>query len=529
MKQVKKLPIGIQDFETLIGNDCIYIDKTEYIHKLLTAGGNTFFLSRPRRFGKSLLLSTIKAMMEGRRELFEGLFIYDKIDWEPYPVILLDMGGLATGSAEEFKDSLKREVRRRAVGYDITWNEADIPANNLLLEFITTLREKTGKQVVLLVDEYDKPILDAMNDLPRADQIRDILRNFYTVIKSISGDLRLTVLTGVSKISQVSIFSGLNNLNDISLDEKYAGICGYTQQELESAFEPYINELSRKYKISHKEALDKIRYWYDGYSWDGQTFVYNPFSVLLSFDKKMFHSWWFATGTPTFLLKLIRKRADFSAVLEDQILQYPGFTDKQALEKLDLIPLLFQTGYLTIKGIDERERYQLEIPNTEVKKGLTESLFASMADMENSRVPLFADLLYDHFREGNVEAAVDDLRTLFSGVTYDTHIPAEKHYHAMFQMAMILVGINHQAEVHTDKGRVDSVLRFPDKTYVIEIKYAPKEDELEQALTTAMDQIKEKGYHEQYRLPGKQLCLLALAFTKGEIAYKCASGDEVRT
>jgi hypothetical protein len=517
---MKKLPIGIQDFETLIGNDCVYIDKTAYIHKLLTAGGNTFFLSRPRRFGKSLLLSTIKAIMEGRRELFEGTCIYDKIDWEPHPVILLDMGSLATGSAEEFKDSLKREVRRQAAGYDIAWQETDIPPNNLLLELVTCLRKKTDKQVVLLVDEYDKPILDAMDDLPRADQIRDILRNFYTVIKSISGDLQLAVLTGVSKISQVSIFSGLNNLNDISLDEKHAGICGYTQQELEATFEHYIDELAQKYKSSHKEILERMRYWYDGYSWDGRTFLYNPFSVLLLFDKRMFHSWWFATGTPTFLLKLIRKRADFSPVLDDQIIQYPGFTDKQALEKLDLVPLLFQTGYLTIKGIDERERYLLEVPNMEVKKGLTESLLAWMADIESSRVPLLADQLYDHFSEGDVEAAVDDLRTLFAGVTYDTHIPAEKHYHALFQMAMKLVGIDHQAEVHTDKGRADSILRFPDRTYVIELKYAQNESELEQALTTAMSQIKDKGYHEQYRLPGKQLHLLALAFTKGEIAFK---------
>ncbi|MGV8138267.1 MAG: AAA family ATPase [Mangrovibacterium sp.] len=516
---MKKLPIGIQDFETLIGNDCVYIDKTTYIHKLLTAGGNTFFLSRPRRFGKSLLLSTIKAIMEGRRELFEGTYIYDKINWDPYPVISLDMGKLDSSSPETVKKSLLSELQLQAEEFHVHFPDKTLPTS-ALSRMVYTLRKQTGKQVVLLVDEYDKPILDAMDDLPRADQIRDILRNFYTVIKSISGDLQLAVLTGVSKISQVSIFSGLNNLNDISLDEKYAGICGYTQQELEQAFVHYIDELAQKYKSSHREVLERMRYWYDGYSWDGRTFLYNPFSVLLSFDKRMFHSWWFATGTPTFLLRLIRKRVDFSVVLDDQIIQYPGFTDKQVLEKLDLVPLLFQTGYLTIKGIDDRERYLLEIPNTEVKKGLTESLLAYMADIENSRVPLLADQLYDHFREGDVEAAIDDLRMLFSGITYDTHIPTEKYYHAIFQMIMRLVGIDHQAEVHTDKERADSILRFPDKTYVIELKYAQNENELEQALTTAMSQIKDKGYHEQYRLPGKQLHLLALAFTKGEIAFK---------
>ncbi|MDD4192550.1 MAG: AAA family ATPase [Mangrovibacterium sp.] len=517
---MKKLPIGIQDFEDLIVNNYVYIDKTPYLHRLLESGGKYIFLSRPRRFGKSLLLSTIKAMMKGRKELFKDLHIYDKISWESHSVILLDMGSRANASVEEFKNSLVAEIRRIAEGNGVSLPNFILHPNDLLTSLVSELAEKTGKQVVLLIDEYDKAILDAMDDPQRARQIREFLRNFYTVIKSISPYLRFTFLTGVSKISQVSIFSGLNNLNDITMDAKYAGICGYTQSELESCFHEHIDQLAEYGQTTGEQTLKKIRDWYNGYSWDGKTFVYNPFSVLLLFDKNLFAPHWFATGTPTFLLKLMRERNDLSPVLEDEMIQYLGFTDQQSLEKLDLVPLLFQTGYLTVKRIEEDEIYHLVIPNLEVRVALTQSLLAYSTGESGSQVRLLARHIYDQLAQGNVGTAVDHLRTLFSGITYSAHVPYEAHYHALFQLAMKLIGIHHQAEVLTDKGRIDSVVKFPHRTYVVELKYAKDENGLDQALHVALQQIREKGYHEPYREPGKTLHLLALAFTKGKIKYK---------
>jgi hypothetical protein len=517
---MKKLPIGIQDFEKLIRNDCVYADKTAYIHHLLKSGGETFFLSRPRRFGKSLLLSTIKALMEGRKELFEGLYIYDKINWEAHSVVLLDMGSRANTSVEEFKNSLVVEIHRLANEKGVSLPEFILHPNDLLTNLVSSLRQQTGKQVVLLIDEYDKPILDAIEDSQRAGQIREFLRNFYTVIKSISPYLRLTVLTGVSKISQLSIFSGLNNLYDITMDREYAGICGYTQAELESCFDGYIDQLAEQGQTTGEEILEKIRKWYDGYSWGGKTFVYNPFSALIMFQRGQFAAHWFATGTPTFLLKLMQERNDLSPVLEEEMIQYVGFTDQQSLEKLALVPLLFQTGYLTVKSIDNDEVYHLVIPNLEVRAALTQSLLAYATGESGSEVRLFARHIYDHFAQGNVEGAIERLRTLFAGITYTAHVPYEAHYHALFQLTMKLIGIHHQAEVLTDKGRIDSVLKFPDRTYVIELKYARDEQGLNQALDDALRQINEKGYYEPYREPGKPLHLLAIAFTKGKMVYR---------
>ncbi|MGV8095563.1 MAG: AAA family ATPase [Mangrovibacterium sp.] len=515
---MKKLPIGIQDYEKLIRNDCVYADKTAYIHHLLKSGGETFFLSRPRRFGKSLLLSTIKALMEGRKELFEGLYIYDKINWESYPVILLDMGSLVSSSADGLELSLAEELKLQARIQELSLTTTH-PVS-MFKELIITLYEKTGKQAVLLVDEYEKPIIDAIDDPQQAGQIREFLRNFYTVIKTISPYLRLTVLTGVSKISQVSIFSGLNNLYDITMDREYAGICGYTQAELEDCFYGYIDQLAKQGQTNREEILGKIRKWYDGYSWDGKTFVYNPFSVLIMFQRGQFAAHWFATGTPTFLLKLMQERNDLSPVLEEEMIQYVGFTDQQSLEKLALVPLLFQTGYLTVKSIDNDEVYHLVIPNLEVRAALTQSLLAYATGESGSEVRLFARYIYDHFAQGNVEGAIERLRTLFASITYTAHVPYEVHYHALFQLTMKLIGIHHQAEVLTDRGRIDSVLQFPDRTYVIELKYAHDEQGLNQALDDALRQIKEKGYYEPYRQPGKPLHLVAIAFTKGKMVYR---------
>jgi len=375
---MKSLPIGEQDFEKLISRDCVYVDKTGYIYQLLKDSGSAFFLSRPRRFGKSLLLSTIKALFEGKKELFEGLYIYNKVDWgNKYPVIHLDMSGLETRSADKFEDSLSFRLLSlaEAEGIEIT---ASLPSDRLY-ETIDKLYAKSGQRVVVLVDEYDKPIQDVLHKPDLAIEIREILRNFYTVIKSKSDKLHFVLLTGVSKIAQVSIFSGLNNLKDLTLDKRYAGICGYTQAELEVSFSAYLEKLAAHQSLSMSQALEKIKDWYNGYSWDGATFVYNPFSTLLLLDTEEFDPHWGRTGSSAFLLELMEKRRDFSPVFEESFVVNREFSDSQTLERMDTVPLFFQTGYLTIKK-RQGDKYLLEIPNKEVKFSLSNFLLSRLTD-----------------------------------------------------------------------------------------------------------------------------------------------------
>ncbi len=307
---MKNLGVGQSDFENLMQDHCVYVDKTAYISKLLKPGVRYYFLSRPRRFGKSLLLSTIKAIFEGKKELFKGLHIYDKTDWEKHPVILLDMGGVASGSLEIFINSLSFDLRAIARHHNITLTTA-YPID-MFKELIQGLNYATGKQVVLLIDEYEKPILDSIKDVKLANDIRDFLGKFYGIIKGSSDLLRFVFLTGIAKISQASIFSGLNNLSDITLDEDFAGICGYTQSELESYFDEHITLLANRYQKDKPDIYQDIKKWYNGYSWDGETFLYNPFSVLKLMQQKEFDSYWFSTGPPSFLLQLLRDQNDYS-------------------------------------------------------------------------------------------------------------------------------------------------------------------------------------------------------------------------
>lgn len=514
---MRKLPVGIQDFAELIGNQCVYVDKTFYISKLLQLGARSFFLSRPRRFGKSLFLSTMKAIFEGKRELFEGLYIYKTINWdEQHPVLHLDMSGLETRSADKFEASVSFRFRSLAERAGITLT-ASLPAD-LLYELIEKLYIKSGKKVVVLVDEYDKPIQDVLHKPELAEEIREILRTCYTVLKVKAEQLRFVFLTGVSKISQVSIFSGLNNLMDLTLDEDFAGICGYTQEELETCFGEYIEQLVSKGSQAMEEVLYKIKYWYNGYSWDGKTFVYNPFSTLMLLNSREFDPHWFRTGTPTFLLELMEKRRDFSPVMEESIAVSREFSDRQTLERMDTVPLFFQTGYLTIKK-RMGEKYLLEMPNQEVKISLSNFLLSRLTDKAEYEVKNLVEGILQGLKKEDLEAAVNDLRLLFAHITYDSHLPYEAHYHALLQLTLLLMGIPGRSEVHTDKGRIDTVIQLPGLTYVVELKYAQTPDSLKNALIEGMEQIHRKRYYERETRKGRKVWLLALAVTQGQMIY----------
>jgi len=364
---MKNLPLGTQSFSVLRSTDCLYVDKTEYIHRMILTG-RIYFLSRPRRFGKSLLISTLDALFKGRKELFEGLYIYDKWDWtQQYPVLRIDFGGLSFRTTEELKLSLSSFIRDTADKYKLSLSDA--PLAYSFTRLIEQIHTSTGQQVVVLVDEYDKPITDHLSNPDVMTTNKETLHDFYQVLKAADEHIRFILLTGVSKFSGLSVFSALNNPDDITLDDQYAPVCGYTQEELENNFTEYIDAAAQKFSVSREALLDKIRTWYNGYSWDGETPVYNPFSMLSFFKKKKFSNYWFKTGTPTFLIELLKSRNQLQPILE------PIEADESAFDSYDPvnigeIPLLFQTGYLTIKQskmIGVNIQYTLDIPNSEVR------------------------------------------------------------------------------------------------------------------------------------------------------------------
>ncbi|MDR1819299.1 MAG: AAA family ATPase [Methanobrevibacter sp.] len=401
---LQKLPIDIQSFEDLRTNDYLYVDKTRDILKLINSG-KLYFLSRPRRFGKSLLVSTLENLFLGKKELFKDLYVYDKWNWEEtYPVIRIDFSGGILRSTDDLKYYLIDTLEEIAELYNINLKHETIDGK--FRELIKKLYDRHGKKVVVLIDEYDKPILDNISYLDVRDNMNKILHDFYQILKSQDDNLRFVFLTGVSKFVGTSIFSGLNNLRDITLSNDFSTICGYTQDELEHYFKSYILNLSQKFNFSLDEILTAIKEWYNGYSWDGKNFLYNPQSTLSLFSEMEFNNYWFKTGTPTFLLELLNGRSDLNKI-------FSGFragseiSDSFDPENIPLVPLMFQTGYLTIhrkKISDLRVNYILNIPNTEVKDSLTKYLLNISADYPLNQVNDLRDRMRKNFLNRDSES-----------------------------------------------------------------------------------------------------------------------------
>ncbi len=368
MQKIKKLPIGIQTFEKIAQGNYCYVDKTHFVRKLLDEG-TYYFLSRPRRFGKSLFLSTLRAAFEGRKELFQGLFLYDNWDWsQSNPVVHISFGSGVARSVEELQETCDEILYDHSRTFGIEYHKSS--SKGRFAELIQTLYEKTGRRVVVLVDEYDKPILDSIENTEMAITLREELKNFYSVIKDADPYIEFVFITGVSKFSKVSLFSGLNNLKDISIDKRFSDICGYTQEELERVFSQ---------RLDKNVNLAEVKNWYNGYSWLGQH-VYNPFDILLYLDSKVFQSFWFETGTPAFLIKLLRKGRYFIPELQNMVAgeEIVGSFD---VDNITVEALLFQTGYLTITGFEQTgafRRYQLSYPNLEVRAGLTNAILTGL-------------------------------------------------------------------------------------------------------------------------------------------------------
>lgn len=488
---LEKLPVGIQDFGKLIRGGYVYVDKTPLIYELITSG-KPYFISRPRRFGKSLLVSTLDALFSAERDLFKGLWIDNSDwDWTPYPIIRFDMSTINNKTPEMLEQDLIRAVNEIAAQYKLTVTGVS-PANcleNLIKQLAVT------RNVVVLIDEYDKALIDNIEDVELAKKNRDILRDFYTILKAQDKNLRFVFLTGVTKFSKVSVFSGLNNLNDLTMRSEFSTLVGYTRDELKRYFSKDIDALAKKRKFKIEDCYAQIKEWYNGYQFsDEGELVFNPFSVLRLLQEKKFGAHWFETGTPTFLIKLIQKREFDLLELEQYEVSESAFSTFE-IEELPTIPLLYQTGYLTIKEYDETfNRYRLGYPNREVGVAFSERLITYFASPKAKAEA--EDYLSQIYR--NVAASTWDYTQFFSILSglmalmpYDLYLKQEKHYQSLFYLIIKLAGINVSAEVHTQRGRVDAVLEAKDKIIIFEFK-------LNQTAQIAMDQIKQNGYYELF-------------------------------
>jgi hypothetical protein len=401
-------------------------------------------------------------------------------------------------------------------------------ASDCFAELIEELHRKTGQKVVVLIDEYDKPILDTMGT-PEAKDVREFLQTFYVVLKGTDDHLKFVLLTGVTKVAKVSIFSGLNSLNDITLDERYATICGYTQEELEHDFFEHINATAVRLDMSRADLLDKIREMYDGYTWDGKTSVYNPFSTLMFFSKQIYSNYWFETGTPTFLINRLKKRSLAKTVLEPIIVGASAFNSYDP-DELEDIPLLFQTGYLTIKKMKLTygdPQYTLEVPNVEVRESLMEHLLNAFTNYPLSKMSQIGREMLQQIRNCDAEGLTQNLQILFAQVPYTLQAEAgwtenanEARYHIIFQVLMTFLGFHIQSEKLTDKGRIDAVLEQDELAIVVELKYHATTP-LDTLLNQAIAQIREKRYYEQFL--DQKIILLGIAFSDKEVGCRIES------
>ncbi|NJO14370.1 MAG: AAA family ATPase [Thioploca sp.] len=515
---MKKLPLGIQTFSKLIKNNCLYVDKTQYIVNLIQAG-DYLFLSRPRRFGKSLLVSTLYEIFSGNQALFQGLSIYNQIDWQPYPVIVIDFATLDFSAEMDLQNSLIQFMDSINDDYQLNVNSQGF--KTYFKNIIVAIYKKYGK-VVILVDEYDKPIVEYMDNIALATKNRDLLNQFFGVLKSSEAFLRFVFLTGVSKFARVSIFSGLNNLRDLTFSHQFANLLGYTQEELETNFEPHLQHLGLALGRSKAELLAQIKTWYNGYSWNAKDRLYNPFSILNLLAEQQFDNYWFASGTPTFLMQLLKNNAYEATVFENKKVPKIVF-DSYNIENMNVFALLFQTGYLTLTDIDTQAdftEYTLNYPNFEVKQAFITYLFKSFTHNGLEEIQPAAKSLRHYLQTENLEGFMTLIRALLAKIPYPLHIEQEAYYHSLFYMIAILMGVEIDLEVLTDKGRIDGVLALTDKIYLLEFKYGKASTSMKTLINQAIQQIQAKHYGERFLNDLRPRFLLGIGFVNKEMDYK---------
>ncbi|NOG31293.1 ATP-binding protein [Halomonas sp. TBZ9] len=505
--QRRKLPIGIQTFSDIREDGYYYVDKTPFIEKLVNQN-KYYFLSRPRRFGKSLLLDTLRCLFEGREALFEGLYIHDKWDWQTrYPVVRISFSNGVVISREDLDANIRYQLQqqRASLGIEAT------PPERIADDFASLLENAHrthGQRVVVLIDEYDKPILDNLLNPELARELREGLKNLYSVLKDADPHLHFVLLTGVSKFSKVSLFSGLNNLRDITLSSDYAAICGYTDDDIDSIFAPELPGLDR----------DEIRRWYNGYRWGGQevSSVYNPFDVLLLLEERKFSPYWFETATPTFLVDILKQRGVFTPALS-QLQTEAELLGRFDIDHIATEALLFQTGYLTVHSVEEPMTgywlYTLGYPNHEVATSLNQALLPALGVQEPARERLTLFRVLQHHDLGALEA---HLKALFAGLPHDWYrnnpiARYEGHYASVFYSHFAALGVGVTVEDASNKGKVDMSVDFGGHFYLFEFKVVEQLPE-----GKALEQIKAQGYADKYRASGKPIHLVGVEFSSIE-------------
>lgn len=508
----KKYPIGVQNFESLRSDGYVYVDKTDMIYALASSG-RYYFLGRPRRFGKSLLLSTLEAYFQGKRELFKGLAI-EKLekDWTVYPVLHLDLNAKKFDAGED----LIRLIDRQLLVYEGMYGkcDADETIDDRFVSLIRNAFNKTGRRVVVLVDEYEKPILQAIGRPELQDEYRNTLKAFYGVLKSMDGYVRFALLTGVTKFGKVSVFSDLNNLEDISMSRDYATVCGITEAELHAYFDEDLRGMSVELGKTYDEICSEMRKRYDGYHFAcDATGMYNPFSALSTLKRKEFGSYWFSTGTPTYLVELLQRFNYNLENLTDESVTADVLDDIDTPEK-NPIPILYQSGYLTIKGYDpEFGQYKLGFPNSEVEQGFVRYLLPHYANTRSEMSVFNIQNFVMDVRNGSVDSFMERLKSLFADTPYtqsvgrDGAFNIELHFHNVLYIAFKLLGFYTEVEYRTSHGRIDMVVKTPKYIYVMEFK-------LDGTAEQALRQINEKGYAEPFLADARRVIKLGVNFSK---------------
>lgn len=504
-KRIVKYPIGEQSFERLRKENFIYVDKTCYIEKILT-GSKYYFLGRPRRFGKSLFLSTLKCFFEGKRELFKGLYI-DTTDWDwtPNPVLYIDLNNQQYKEEDNLDILIENFLSEKEKEYGITPSQQNHSVR--FANLIKRMYEATGKGVVILVDEYDKPLVNNIHNREMFGMYRDKLATIYSNFKSSADYIRLVFLTGVSRFGKLSVFSGLNNISDITFDFDFSAICGITEEELKDNFKDGIENLSQRYGRSADEERLELKRHYDGYHFTDKSHdIYNPFSILQVMGKRQYDNYWISSGTPTLLAEqLKRTNTDLTKLLNIRC-------SRNALRGLDIDnispeALFYQTGYLTIKHYDpKRQLYRLGLPNIEVKQGFFEFLLPYYSNMRTNDVRVFVFDFLDEMEEGRVDDFMKRLESMFAGIGYDLQFDNERNVQNAFLILFSLIGLNTDAEVKTSDGRIDILVRTQDYVYIMELKYDGTAEE-------ALEQIDRKEYALPWAVDNRKIIEIGIKYS----------------
>ena len=500
--KLPKLPIGVQNFDKLREENYIYIDKTEFVHQLMDDGG-AFFLSRPRRFGKSLFLHTMAKLAEGRRDLFRGTWIEDKWDWtRRYPVLHFKFASMSFRDMG-LKWAILQELNEFCEKYEIQPQTQDI--NRLFKQLLTEVAAKHGR-IVLLIDEYDKPIIEYMESqtMDKAFENQAIIKNFYGALKDAEDCLFVTFITGISKFVRVSLFSELNHLKDLTLHPKFVTAFGYTQTEVETHFEPHIQHFLQENPTHTRESfLAKVKEWYNGYSWNGKTTLYNPFGLLSFFDSNEFSNYWFSTGTPTFLLKqMFDKNAfDCENIETDRL-----FLEQYSLENIEFTSLLFQTGYLTIKEKTEEGNFKLSYPNREVADSMYRFMLTKFEHKGNGATTLLR--LNEAFQKNDLETVFYLIQSFFNTLPYDVYQASnEALYHGLIHTIFHYASLDVESEVHTKFGRLDAAIQTATHVFIFEFKF-------NKSAKAAMTQLKKRDYAAKFRPSRKTIIGIGINFNE---------------